>query len=334
MSRNFQLLLNPIMKTVYIAFVCMIVVFPHKINANDEIKSLTKLQTQVQSLDWSRLIPLVTSSPGWPKVPSTFEVSKLHGESRTAAELKIKLAEILCRRIQEKSKSFIADGVNMDVQALNDLTALANRLRQIGGYGNDVIAALSSEIVFYDLSGKLLRSSNAEAITDQLAKIVPEKADWKTRLKLLSQADPFLAVPDKASLIEEAIKKETLVEAFMELGLGLADAGTLYGRRASSYIDMLKGDYVLDLLYSTEMIEKYYLIGLRGTLEYIKSGGDLDDIRNFKTKDFVAVFKRTGASYSIPSLGVRSISPDDIGYLISIHNDPGIKEAFQARLLN
>lgn len=320
------------MKNVYISLVCIILSAPHTIKANDEIKSLTKLQAQVQSLDWSRLTQLVTSSPEWPKVPSSFEVSKLNGESRLAAELKIKLVEILCSRIQEKSRSFIADGKDMDTQTLNDLTALGNRLRQIGGYGNYVIAAFSSEILFYDLSGKLVRGSNPEAIADQVAKFTPEKTDWKMRLKSLASADPFLE--DKPLMIDEAVKKETLVEAFMALGLGLADAGTLYGRRAHSYTDMLKGDYVLDLLYSTAMTEKYYLIGLRGTIEYIKSGGSLDDIRNFRAKNFLVIFKRSGSSYSFPSLGVRSISPDDIGYLISIHNDPQIREAFRARLLN
>jgi len=322
------------MKIIHLALVSLILLFTHQTKANDEIKVITELQAQVQGTDWDRLTQLIASSPVWPQVPSSFQASKLNGEPKVAAELKIKLADTLRARIVEQCKPFIADGKDMDIQTLNDLAAVSNRLWQVGGYGNYVVATLCSEIVFYDLSGRLVGDSTADTVAELAAKLTPEKTDWKGRLKSLAPADPFLATLDKAPLIDEAIKKESLVEAFMALGLGLADAGTLYGRRANNYSDMLNGHYVLDLLYSTAMTEKSFLIGLRGTIEYMKSGGSLDDIKKFNAKQFLVIFKKSGATYNYPSLGVRSISPDDIGYLISIHNDPRIKEAFQARLLN
>jgi hypothetical protein len=320
------------MKIVYLAVAATLLILPHTTKADDETKRLIALQAQVQSVNWGGLTQLVVSSPDWPTVPSSFEAAQLSGESKVVAELKINLVDILRKRILKQSKSSITGEREMDNQTLDDLVALSKRLRQVGGYGNYVVANFCSEIVFYDLSGRVVRKSKADTTTDQLLKFYPERSDWKLRLKSLAQADPFLA--DKMSMIDQAVSKESLVEAFMELGLGLADAGTLYGRRANNYGDMLRGNYVLDLLYSTAITEKAFLIGLRGTIDYVKSGGYLDNIKNFRSTQYLAIFKRSTATYTFPPLGVRSLSPDDIGYLISIHSDPRIREAFQTRLLN
>jgi hypothetical protein len=322
------------MKIAYFALAGIVLMLPHTTKANDEIKRLAALQAQVQSADWSILTQLVTASPEWPKVPSSFEASKMNGESKVVAELKINLADALRLRILGQCKAFIGGEKSMDTQTLKDLAAISKRLQLVGGYGNYVVANYCSELIFYDLSGKLVRNEAADAIKELTAKLTPAKADWKESLKTLAQADPFLATPDKVPLVEEAVKKQSLIEAFMALGLGLADAGTLYGRRASSYSNMLKGDYVLDLIYSTAITEKSFLVGLSATIEYLKSGGSFDDIKDFNDKMFYVIFKNFNTEYAYPSLGIRFLSPDDIGYLISIHNDPGIKEAFQARLLN
>lgn len=320
------------MKIVYLAIAATVLILPHTTKANDETKRLTVLQAQVQTVNWEELTQLVASSPDWPTVPSSFEVSQLSGEAKVVAELKINLADILRTSILKRCKSYITNEKEMDNQILSDLVALSKRLRQVGGYGNYVVANLCSEIVFYDLSGRIVRKSKTDTTAEQLLKFYPERSDWKIRLKSLAQADPFLA--DKMSMIDQAVSKESLVEAFMALGLGLADAGTLYGRRANNYGDMLRGNYVLDLLYSTAITEKSFLVGLSATTKFVKSGGSLEDITKFNDKQFYEIFKNFNSEYVYPPLGKRFLSPDDIGYLISIHSDPRIRETFQARLLN
>lgn len=320
------------MKIVYLAIAATVLILPHTTKANDETKRLSALQAQVLSVNWGALTQLVVSSPDWPTVPSSFEASQLSGESKLVAELKINLADILRKRILKQCKSSLIDEREMDNQTVDDLVAISKRLRQVGGYGNYVVANFCSDIVFYDLSGRIVRKSKADAATEQLLKFYPERSDWKMRLKSLAQADPFLA--DKTSMIDQAVCKESLVEAFMTLGLGLADAGTLYGRRANNYGDMLRGNYVLDLLYSTAITEKSFLVGLSATTKYVKSGGSLENITKFNDKQFHEIFKNFNSEYAYPPLGERFLSPDDIGYLISIHSDPQIREAFQTRLLN
>lgn len=319
------------MKIVYLAVAATVLILPHTTKANDETKILNVLQAQVQSLNWGELTQLVVSSPDWPTVPSSFEASQLSGESKVLAELKINLADILRERILKQCKSSIIDEKEMDNQTLDDLVALSKRLRQVGGYGNYVVANFCYEIVFYDLSGRIVRKSKADTTTEQLLKFYPERSDWKMLLKSLAQADPFLA--EKMSMIDQAVSKESLVEAFMALGLGLADAGTLYGRRANNYGDMLRGNYVLDLLYSTAITEKAFLVGLSATTKFVKAGGALEDITKFNDKQFHEIFKNFNREYAYPALGKRFLSPDDINYLISIHSDPRIREAFQTRLL-
>jgi hypothetical protein len=269
----------------------------------------------------------------WPRIESAYAVAKMSGNARAVGEQSLHLAEELRSKLESSfDPERQLDERNLR-RELETYRVMSEILEKAGGYSNSVVQDSICHLMIFRLSGWVLSDPNRAGIAERLlAECQVPRVDLRTMLSRLADQDAQL--DGKQGQIDAIEQDASFYQGMAPLGISMDDvlAATFEMEKLRTSA-LLREPSAVRLVWRMTGTEALKWVHLRGLINFFKRGGSVAELN---PADITAFQRRMGSDvkqYQYPLLRIRRLSTDEPLFLVNLHRDAQVKNAFLATAL-